>query len=265
MRIDRFLVDNKYFNTREKAKVAIKENKVLVNNNVVNKPSFDINEDDIITIINDEISYVSRGGFKLEHAIIEFKLDFSNKIVLDIGSSTGGFTDCSLKHNASKVCAIDVGTNQMDHDLASNSNVILKENFNLKDLKKDTFNLDFDFIVTDVSFISLKHVFPVVNDISNENTMFIALIKPQFETENKYLNNNGVVKDPNVHELVINKVIEYANSNDFYLNNLTFSPIKGKKEGNIEYLALFSHHKNENYISINDVVNEAHNYFKERG
>jgi len=142
---------------------------------------------------------------------------------------------------------------------------LLKENFNLKDLKKDTFNLDFDFIVTDVSFISLKHVFPVVNDISNKNTMFIALIKPQFETENKYLNNNGVVKDPNVHKLVINKVIEYANSNDFYLNNLTFSPIKGKKEGNIEFLALFSHHKNENNISINDVVNEAHDYFKERG
>lgn len=263
MRFDRFLVENKYFSSREKAITAIKDGKVLVNKKVINKPSFDIKEEVIIKIINDEHTFVSRGGKKLEHAIKCFHLDFCNKNILDIGSSTGGFTDCSLQYGAKLVCAIDVGTDQMVKSLANNPLVKLKENFNLRDLKRTTFNETFDFIVTDVSFISLKYVFPVVNDLSNEKTIFLALIKPQFETENQFINSNGVIKDKKVHLMVINKVINYAIENNFYLNNLTFSPIKGKKEGNIEFLALFSRFSNDITLNVEDIVNEAHANLKE--
>lgn len=260
MRFDRYLVENKYYSTREKAIVAIKEGKVFLNNKVVKKPSFDVNLDInlSITIVHDGNEYVSRGGKKLEHAIKYFNLDFNNKVILDIGSSTGGFTDCALKFGAKKVCAIDVGTKQMVDELANNDKVVLKENFNLKDLKIETFNENFDFIATDVSFISLKHVFPVVNLISNENTMFISLIKPQFETDNQFINNNGVIKDKIVHINVIKKVVNYARENNFYLNNITFSPIKGKKEGNIEFLALFSHTKIDKEFNIEEIVDKAH-------
>lgn len=258
MRFDRYLVENKYFNTRTKALVAIKEGKVLVNDKVIIKPSFEIKNDVNIIIRHDELEYVSRGGKKLEHAIKYFSLNFDGKIVLDIGSSTGGFTDCSLKFGAKKVCAIDVGTQQMVDELVNNPKVCVKENFNLKNLEKNTFNISFDFIVTDVSFISLKHVFPVVDDVANENTVFIALIKPQFETENQFINSNGVIKDKFAHIKVIENVIKYAEENNFYLNDLTFSPIKGKKEGNIEFLGLFTRHNKNKDINIIEIVENSH-------
>lgn len=258
IRIDKYLVENKYFDSREKAITAIKEGKVKVNGIAITRPSFSIKNDINIEIISTGNTYVSRGGKKLEFAINEFNLDFDNKIVLDIGSSTGGFTDCSLQFGAKKVCAIDVGTEQMDKKLSLNEKVVLKENFNLKNLKRDTFTETFDYIVTDVSFISLKHVFPIVNDISNDNTIFIALIKPQFETESLYLNNNGVIKNEEIHVSVINKVISYANEYNFRLNGLTYSPIKGKKEGNIEFLAQFSRNISAENINIKDIVLKAH-------
>lgn len=258
MRIDKYLVENKYFNSREKAITAIKDGKIKVDGIIILKPSFSVKKDINIEIISEGNTYVSRGGKKLEHAITEFNLDFSNKVVLDIGSSTGGFTDCSLQFGAKKVCAIDVGTEQMERQLSLNEKVYLKENFNLKNLTRDTFHEEFDYIVTDVSFISLKHVFPVVNDISSNKTIFIALIKPQFETESLYLNNNGVIKGEEIHISVINKVISYANKYNFRLNGLTYSPIKGKKEGNIEFLAKFSRDISLENINIKDIVHKAH-------
>ncbi len=261
MRIDRYLVENKYFSSREKAVSAIKEGRIILNDKVIIKPSLNIKNDDNsikINILPCEKEYVSRGGKKLEHAVFEFQLNLKDKVVLDIGSSTGGFTDCSLHFGARKVCAIDVGTKQMDEKLSLNEKVYLKENFNLKNLKFETFNEVFDYIVTDVSFISLKHVFPIVNAVSCDKTIFIALIKPQFETENSFLNKNGVIKNEDVHIDVINKIISYANENNFQLNDLTYSPIKGKKEGNIEFLAKFSHYHSSKKINISDIVSTAH-------
>lgn len=260
MRLDNYLVDNNYFLTRNKAQQAIKSNRIKVNNITINKSGYDVKEDDQIEILKIDYEFVSRGGYKLLKAIDEFNLDFNNKVVIDLGASTGGFTDCSLQFGAKKVYAIDVGTNQLDILLKNNCKVISLENTNVKDLNPKDY-LDINYIVMDLSFISITKLIKILNELLfNSNIYLISLIKPQFEVQNENINKNGLVKNKDIHFEVIKRIVNSFMKYDIYINNFTFSPLKGEKSGNIEYLALFSKNKQQiDDIYIKKIINQAYN------
>jgi len=257
MRLDEYLVENEYFENLEIAKRQIMVGNIIVNEQKVDKPGEIISLDKIksIRIKEKDIPYVSRGGLKLEKAIKVFELDFKDKIVLDIGASTGGFTDCSLQNGAKFVYAIDVGTNQLDWKLRNDSRVKSIENKHINDLEKKDLQDDIDIIVMDISFISIKKVLYKIKELLKDNGFAIFLIKPQFEAERNEIN-KGIVDSLNVHKRVINEVIEEAKINQLFLENLTVSPIKGTK-GNIEYLVRFSN-KNK-FSSTEEMVNRLFN------
>lgn len=240
-RLDVLLVKLGYYETRNKAQNAIESNDVKVNSVLVNTSSYKVNEDCKIEIVSNSLPYVSRGGLKLEKALKVFEVSLHDKIVLDIGASTGGFTDCSLKNGAKKVYALDVGENQLHDSLKNNDKVISLEKTNFRTIDIEEYKKhQIDVIVVDVSFISLSYIFENASKIIDKDKMMICLIKPQFETSKKEHNKNGVVNNPKVHFEVINKVKGYANKYGLHLNKLDSSPIKGDKSGNIEYIALFS-------------------------
>lgn len=237
-RIDIYLVKNNYCNTRNQAQQMIEFGLVKVNNLLVFKHNYLITDTDNIEV--KKLAYVSRAGYKLEKALNFFKIDLSNKVVLDIGSSTGGFTDCSLQHKAKLVYALDVGTNQLATSLKTNKQVIVMENINLKTIPNINFQYDIDVIVCDVSFISLKHVFKSLINLYNASLEMIFLIKPQYELDNNIAKNNSkMIKSHLWHEKVINNVKNYAKEYNVDLINLTPSPITGNKGSNIEFLGYF--------------------------
>jgi len=257
MRLDEYLVENEYFENLEIAKRQIMVGNIIVNEQKIDKPGelISLNKIKSIRIKEKDIPYVSRGGLKLEKAINVFNLDFKDKIVLDIGASTGGFTDCSLQNRAKFVYAIDVGTNQLDWKLRNHNQVVSIENKHINDLEKSEIKDEIDIIVMDISFISIKKVLYKIKELLKDNGFAIFLIKPQFEAERNEIN-KGIVDSLNVHKRVINEVIEEAKINQLFLENLTVSPIRGTK-GNIEYLAKFSN-KN-NFSSTEEIVNRLFN------
>lgn len=259
-RIDVLLVQQGFFDSRERAKRAIMAGLVYDRHGRIDKPGqkIDITED--ITVKGKDIPYVSRGGLKLEKAIQAFDLHLENRIMLDIGASTGGFTDCALQHGVEFVYALDVGTNQLVWKLRNHPQVQCMEQTNFRYATLDMFQKGQpDFCSIDVSFISLKLIFPPLSQILASNGDFVALIKPQFEAGKEQVGKHGVVKDAHVHMEVIERVQGYALENGFYLNELTFSPITGG-EGNIEYLGHFSRTQT-NTINIEEVVLESHKTF----
>lgn len=238
-RLDIYLHENGFANSRNQASEMIKKNLVSINGIISNKPNKIVNEADIIEI-NQEWKYVSRAGYKLEQAINSFKLNFFNKVVLDIGSSTGGFVDCALQHGAQHIYALDVGTNQLDHKLIRNQKIKLLEQTNLKMIPNINFDKHIDIITCDVSFISLKYVFESIIKIVDKNTDIVLLIKPQFELDNVILKKqNFSIKNKKYLDMAINKVIQYANQNNYNLINIEQSNILGAKKSNIEYLSYF--------------------------
>ncbi len=253
-RIDIELVKRGIFETRNKAQNEIKNKIVYCNNVCITKPAFDVTEADIIEIKGEKLKYVSRGGLKLEKAIKEFKVDLKDKTLIDIGSSTGGFSDCAIQNGIKKVYAIDVGTNQFDKNLRQNNKVNLYENTDFRNIDNNIIN-DANIASIDVSFISVTKLTNKLKELINLKEI-ICLIKPQFECgkelSDKY---RGVPLNKEVHSTVINKVIESFKENDYYINSLTSSPIKGGN-GNIEYLAYFKR-DNEKNIDIEKVINEA--------
>lgn len=253
-RIDIELVKRGIFETRNKAQNEIKNKIVYCNNVCITKPAFDVTDTDIIEIKGEKLKYVSRGGLKLEKAIKEFKVDLKDKTLIDIGSSTGGFSDCAIQNGIKKVYAIDVGTNQFDKNLRQNNKINLYENTDFRNIDNNIIN-DANIASIDVSFISVTKLTNKLKELTNLKEI-ICLIKPQFECgkelSDKY---RGVPLNKEVHSTVINKVIESFKENDYYINNLTSSPIKGGN-GNIEYLAYFKR-DNESKIDINEVINEA--------
>ncbi|MCR4581745.1 MAG: TlyA family RNA methyltransferase [Bacilli bacterium] len=235
MRLDKELVIRGLVPTRSKAQELISNKYVKLNGQITTKASTSINDSDTIEIIsNDTLKYVSRGGLKLDKAINEFNIDFTNKVVMDIGSSTGGFTDCALQYGATKVIGIDVGTDVMVESLRSDSRVELHEQLNIKDATSDLFE-DVDIIVSDVSFISIKRVIDKV--VEQDKTFdMVLLIKPQFECgkdiADKY---KGIILDKEVHLNILKDITKYLEDRKYYINNICASPIKGG-DGNIEYL-----------------------------
>lgn len=252
MRLDIYLCQNNFFKSRSRAVEAIKNSNVLVNNNICLKPSFEVGESDEIKIVGDVLEFVSRGGLKLEAAINNFKLDFKDKIIVDIGSSTGGFTDCSLKYGAKLVYAIDVGKSQLDPKLLCDKRVISLEQTNILDI--DYFDNNIDYFVMDVSFVSITHIIPHLVKFLNDKNALICLIKPQFEVGKIYLK-NGIIRDSNIHLKVVNNIVTFLNSYNLSIKKLIPSPILGGS-GNKEFLAYISLGLNSN-INVREVVKNA--------
>ncbi|MGL4393199.1 MAG: TlyA family RNA methyltransferase [Fusobacteriaceae bacterium] len=240
-KLDELLVEREFFDTIEKARSSIMMGNIVVNEQKIEKRGtlIEVNENLKIRIKGDTCPYVSRGGYKLEKAIKVFGLDFMDKKVLDIGASTGGFTDCALKQGARFVYAVDVGTNQLDYNLRINQRVKSLEGKHIKDLEeKDLDGEKIDIIVADVSFISVTRIFEHLKKFCQENTELMILIKPQFETDKEFIDKGGIVKNIEKHYEAIEKIIQVASSNLFYINRIDLSPIKGVK-GNVEYISLF--------------------------
>ena len=237
-RIDLYLLENNYCRTRSQAQQMIDFGLVKINQQIITKSNYLIKVTDNLEV--EQLKYVSRAGIKLATALKEFKIDVNDKVILDIGASTGGFTDCCLQAGAKLVYALDVGTNQLAEKLKFNPKVINLEQVNLKDLPNIKFNDVIDVIVCDVSFISLKHVFTSLKNLQNDELIMVFLIKPQFELDQKIINQTkGIIKNPKHHQLVIDKVKEYAIQNNFELKQIINSPILGKKGENKEFIGYF--------------------------
>ena len=230
---------------------------VYVNNQKVMKAGDKIKEGENIEIRGQKLPFVSRGGLKLEKALELYGFSLDGAVAVDIGASTGGFTDCMLQKGASKVFAIDVGYGQLDWKLRNDSRVVNMEKCNIRYLDFDTVDKDIDFISIDVSFISLRLVFPVASQLLAEDGCLVCLVKPQFEAGREQVGKKGIVRDPAVHREVIENVIQYGKDNGLYAHGLTFSPVTGTK-GNIEYLLYMKKTEPEEYPDINKIVSDSH-------
>ncbi len=258
-RLDILLVKNGIFESREKAKAEIMCGNVLVNNNVVDKPGTLVSVESNIALKQKMCPYVSRGGLKLEKALEVFAVNVRDKVVLDAGASTGGFTDCMLKRGAKKIYAVDVGYGQLAYSLREDNRVIVMERKNIRHFTLTDVGEQVDLITADLSFISLSKVFNVFYELLKPEGDLITLIKPQFEVKREEVGKHGVVKDAKLHVRAISDVISSANQCGLYVINLTYSPIKGPK-GNIEYLAHFRKDRTDNsIIDIEAIVNKSHN------
>ncbi len=236
-RLDMILVQKGLAPSREKAKAMIMSGIVYVNGQKEDKAgsTFDERAADTVEVRGATLKYVSRGGLKLEKAMECFDLDLSGKVCMDVGASTGGFTDCMLQNGAVKVFSIDVGRGQLDWKLRNDPRVVCMEKTNMRYVKPEDIGEPVDFTSIDVSFISLTKILLPVKDCLREGGQVVCLIKPQFEAGRDKVGKKGVVRDTKVHEEVIAMVMDYAASIGFSLLHLDYSPIKGP-EGNIEYL-----------------------------
>lgn len=261
-RLDILLVKKGFFATREKAKRGIMAGEVLVENQKDNKVGQRIRIDSNISILKKRTVYVGRGGDKLEKAIKVFNVPVQKKRVIDIGASTGGFTDCLLKFGAKEVYCIDVGYGQLAWKLQKDKRVVIMDRTNIRYLTADKFDRLFELAVIDVSFISLDKVLPAAYNLIMENGELIALIKPQFEAGRDFIQKGGLIRKAEVHQMVIKKVGAIVFKLGFNILGLTFSPLKGAS-GNIEYLIYLTKDRQKERIKnfslvIKKVVEQAH-------
>lgn len=238
-RIDKLLVDRGLADSRTKAQALVMAGAVLVDEQLVRKPSELFDKSANIRIKDDATSrYASRGGIKLEAALREFKIDVSGAVCLDVGASTGGFTDCLLQHGAREVVAIDVGHNQLDWKIRNDPRVEVREGVNARYLKPSDFEEQFNLATIDVSFISLKKILPAVVPLLTDGGRTVALIKPQFEVGKGEIGKGGIVKDPLQHQRVVQEINAAAELLGLKAAGVIESPIKGA-DGNVEFLALY--------------------------
>lgn len=264
-RLDVMLVDRGLAPSREKAKAIIMSGIVYVEGNKEDKAGSTFPENVNIEVKGSTLKYVSRGGLKLEKAMNSFPIELEGLTCMDVGSSTGGFTDCMLQNGATKVYAVDVGHGQLDWKLRNDPRVVCMEKTNIRYVVRDDIEDWIDFSSIDVSFISLTKVLEPVKNLLTEAGRIVCLIKPQFEAGREQVGKKGVVRDKKVHKEVIEKVIAYANTIDLYPLMLDFSPVKGP-EGNIEYLLYLSKNLKDkealgdnSSIDIDEVVEASHN------
>lgn len=236
-RVDILLVEQGLFSSREKAKAAIMAGIVYMNEERIEKPGMKVPSDQILHVKGAVHPYVGRGGLKMKKAIDTFNLQMNGKVALDIGASTGGFTDCALQHGAKFVYAIDVGYNQLDWKLRKDERVAVMERTNFRYMTPDQLQGPSpEMAMIDVSFISLRLMIQALKPMLPPNGEIIALIKPQFEAGRDQVGKSGIVRNPSVHEEVLHSVIQFASDQGLMLKGLTYSPITGG-EGNIEFLA----------------------------
>lgn len=259
-RLDVLLVNRGLAPSREKAKTMIMEGNVFVNNNREDKAGSTFPDDCEIEIHGTTLKYVSRGGLKLEKAMSHFDISLDGKVCMDIGASTGGFTDCMLQNGASKVYAVDVGYGQFAWKLRQDERVVCMEKTNIRYVTPQDIDDALDFASVDVSFISLTKVLGPARELLKDHGQMVCLIKPQFEAGREKVGKKGVVRDKAVHEEVIEKIISFALEIGFSVHNLEYSPIKGP-EGNIEYLVHIEKDENPQKVEsvdIHEVVEAAH-------
>ena len=260
-RLDVLITSLGLFSSREAAKRAIMAGIVLVNDEVVDKAGMKVDVTSAIRIKGEVMPYVSRGGYKLERAKVDFGIDLAGKVVIDIGASTGGFTDCALQNGAVLVYAVDVGYNQLAWKLRQDKRVISIERTNFRYMVLDDLKHGApSFACMDVSFISIKLLLPVLKDLLTKDAEIVALIKPQFEAGIDSVGKKGVVRDEAVHVRVIREIVAFIRELELVPLGLTYSPIKGK-EGNIEFLIHIGSStaaKEVTDLKIEDVVREAH-------
>ena len=236
-RLDILLIQRGMATSRERARAVIMAGEVFVNGQREDKPgtAFDENKIETLEIRGEQLPYVSRGGLKLAKAVQNFGLTLSGKVCMDIGASTGGFTDCMLQNGAVKVYSVDVGHGQLDWKLRSDERVVCMEKTNFRYMVRDDIADDLDFASVDVSFISLTKILIPARKLLKAQGQMVCLIKPQFEAGREKVGKKGVVRDAHVHEEVVKKIFDFADLVGFKILNLDYSPIRGP-EGNIEYL-----------------------------
>ena len=259
-RLDVLLVERGLFESREKAKAAIMAGLIHSESERLDKAGVKIPVDTHLMVKGNTMPYVSRGGLKLEKAIELYTIDLTDAVMVDIGASTGGFTDCALQHGASKVFAIDVGYNQLAWKLRNDPRVINMEKQNIRTVTPVQLGELVDFISIDVAFISLDKVLPVAGTLLKDSGSMVALIKPQFEAGKDNVGKGGIVRDAKIHEEVLERILGIAREEGFSLQGLTYSPIKGM-DGNIEFLGYFKRNLagvEEVLVNLHQLVQEAH-------
>ena len=265
-RVDVLAYKQGLFDTREQAKRGVMAGLVVavINGERFDKPGEKIDEATELKLKGEKLKYVSRGGLKLEKALNQFGLSVEGKIAIDIGASTGGFTDVMLQNGASQVFSVDVGTNQLAWKLRNDSRVVSMEQFNFRYAEPDDFEATPNFASIDVSFISLDLILPALHRILAENGQVVALVKPQFEAGREQIGKNGIIKDPKIHLAVLEKVAAFAGIHGFAVMGVDYSPIQGG-HGNIEFL-MYLEKKEEKTKPTTEqleaVVELAHKEFK---
>ncbi len=260
-RLDILLVEKGICNSRERAKTNIMAGLVFVDGHRVDKAGEKVNRDAEIIFKGEELKYVSRGGLKLEKAMNEFNISLDNKVCMDIGASTGGFTDCMLQNGATKVFSVDVGYGQFAWKLRVDERVVCMERTNIRYVTPEDIGDKLDFASIDVSFISLRTIMPAVKNLLKDNGEVVALIKPQFEAGRDKVGKKGVVREKSVHKEVVSNIANYLIENEFNIVGMSFSPIKGP-EGNREYLVYFSKDKEResdfSLDQIDEIIEQSH-------
>ena len=265
-RLDILLVKKGFCSSRERAKKNILNGQVTVDGVTADKPGVTFSEDAVITVSGED-RYVGRGGYKLEKALSEFGITLSGTVCMDIGASTGGFTDCMLQNGAAKVYAVDVGTAQLAESLQKDPRVVSMEQTDIRSLTDKDLPEPVGFLAVDLSFISLTKVFPALAGLLREGGRMVCLIKPQFEAGREHIGKNGIVKDRKVHRMVIDAVLTEVAAQGFRPEGITFSPICGGS-GNIEYLFSAVRAEAGTGSGITDserIVNEAFLYHRKQG
>jgi len=259
-RLDVLLVQQGFYPSREKAKTSVMAGLVYVNKQISDKPGVSVDTEALIEVKDSQCPYVGRGGLKLEKALQEFGIDLSGCTAMDIGASTGGFTDCMLQKGAKKVYAIDVGYGQLDYKLRIDPRVANREKTNIRYLEPESIPDVIDFISIDVSFISVNLVFPVAAQLLKENGEVVCLVKPQFEAGREQVGKNGIVREKSAHLEVIRKVAAYGIQAGLLPVALTYSPMTGAK-GNIEYLLHLKKMSQDQEVDLKEkeIVDLAHN------
>ena len=258
IRLDQHLTKTAGLESREKARAIIMSGVVFIDGKRMDKPGQMIDEGAELEVRGATMPYVSRGGLKLEKALSAFAVNPSGCVCIDCGASTGGFTDCLLQNGASEVYAVDVGYGQLDWKIRNDSRVHVFERTNIRRLTPADIGAKPSLAVMDLSFISLKIVLPAVFELLEETGEVICLIKPQFEAGREHVGKKGVVRDPLVHEMVIEQFVQNANAANFAIAGLDFSPIKGP-EGNIEYLAHLQKNKAQTEVfAVKELVEKSH-------
>ena len=260
-RADVAMVSRGLAGSRQKAQAMIMAGEVYIGERRINKASETVKPEDVIVLRCETEKYVSRGAYKLEKAVRVFKADLKDRVIMDIGASTGGFTDVCLRNGAKHVYAIDVGYGQLDWKLRNDSRVTVMERTNARYMTPEMFGECPEYAVMDVSFISIRLIIPAAFTVMGEKGKMITLIKPQFEAGREKIGKNGVVRDAGTHEEVLNGIISFAETAGLYVCRLDYSPITGP-EGNIEFLAEIAY-KNEMSGTIarekvHEIVSEAH-------
>lgn len=260
-RLDLLLVEKGIINSREKAKACIMEGKVYVDGQKVDKAGEKVSSNANIEYRGETLKYVSRGGLKLEKAMKTYSISLENKVCMDIGASTGGFTDCMLQNGASKVFSVDVGYGQFAWKLRTDERVVCMERRNIRYVTLEDIGEPLDFASIDVSFISLKKIMPATINLLKDDGEVVALIKPQFEAGREKVGKKGVVREISTHKEVVHDIVDFLLQQNLNVLGVSFSPIKGP-EGNREYLVYFTKDKNKKSDfgkdDIDEVVENSH-------